>query len=228
MRPSHLLLTLCAGCLISCSGGGGSSGGSNPSSGSSASGTTVSGSVLAPGGQIALNPKSPAQFFANLLSSAAYAGISGSSAVPDGTVVQLGRLTGNGSGFSIISTTQTTGGRYSFNLTNLNLQFASDLIVRVISGAVQMRAFVVSDSIDLDPVSETAVRLALEQLASNPPSTLNNFTVQGKTKRGHSEFPAAWPSRAFFASLPHSSPLLPSDTRRPRWSKKVECPCFFA
>lgn len=41
-----------------------------------------------------------------------------------------------------------------------------------------MRAFVVSDSVDLDPVSETAVRLALEQLAANPPSTLNNFTVQ--------------------------------------------------
>lgn len=178
MLLPHLLLVLIAGSLISCSGGGGSSGGSTPSSGSSASGTTVSGSVQAPGGQIALNPKSPAQFFANLFSSAAYAGISGSSAVPDGTIVQLGRLTGNGSGFSIISTTQTTGGRYSFNLTNLNLQFASDLIVRVISGAVQMRAFVVSDSIDLDPVSETAVRLALEQLASNPPSTLNNFTVQ--------------------------------------------------
>lgn len=178
MRLSHFLLTLFAGCLISCSGGGGSSGGSTPSSGSSASGTTVSGSVLAPGGQIALNPKSPTQFFANLFSSAAYAGISGSSAVPDGTVVQLGRLTGNGSGFSIISMTQTAGGRYSFNLTSLNIQFASDLVVRVLNGAAQMRAFVVSDSVDLDPVSETTVQLVLEHLAANPPSTLNNFTVQ--------------------------------------------------
>jgi hypothetical protein len=176
MRLSHFLLALFAGCLISCSGG--SSGGSAPPSGSSAAGTTVSGSVQAPGGLIALQPKSPSQFFANFFSSAAYANISGSSAVPDGTVVQLGRVTGDGSGFSLLSSAQTAGGRYSFNLTNLNLQFASDLLVQVVSGTAQMRAFVVSDTVDLDPVSETAVQLALEQLSANPGSTLNNFTVQ--------------------------------------------------
>ncbi|OAI49887.1 hypothetical protein AYO43_00485 [Nitrospira sp. SCGC AG-212-E16] len=75
-----------------------------------------------------------------------------------------------------MATTGTAGGAYSFNLTSLGLQIANDMMVRVANGAVQMRAFVTSSNVDLDPASESSVRLVLQQL--NAGATLSNFTVQ--------------------------------------------------
>ena len=163
--------------ILSCGGGSGGSGGG--SSGAPASTTTVSGSVQAPNGQVAFNhsPRFLARL-ANLFTPSAYASITGTSPVPDGTLVQLARFNADGTGFTILATTPTAGGTYSFNLTTLGLQIANDLIVRVANGAVQMRAFVTSSNVDLDPASETSVRLVLQQLSALPGATLNNFTVQ--------------------------------------------------
>jgi hypothetical protein len=172
MRRLFTLITLSA-LLISCSGGGGSDGGG----GSAAPTTTVSGSVQAPNGQIAFN--SSPRFLdrvANLFAPRAYASITGLSSVPDGTLVQLARMNAAGTDFSVLATTVTAGGAYSFNFTNLGLQIANDMMVRVANGTVQMRAFVTSSNVDLNPVSESSVRLVLQQL--NAGAVLSSFTVQ--------------------------------------------------
>jgi hypothetical protein len=162
--------------LNACGGGGdGGTGGPPPTTPQ----TTVSGTVQAPNGQIAFN-HSPGliERLTNLLLPTAYATIAGLSPVPDGTPVQLARANATGTGFTVLATTTTTAGTYSFNLTNLGLQVSNDLIVQVAKGAVQMRAFVTGSNVDLDPVAETSVRLVLEQLAAIPGATLSLFTVQ--------------------------------------------------
>ncbi len=102
--------------------------------------------------------------------------MTGLSPVLNGTVVQLGRI-GQSTPFVFtpITSTSISGGRYSFNLTNLGLSFANDLVVRVANGPVQMRAFVTGSTVDLSPVSETSVLLALQQLGGQP---LSHLTIQ--------------------------------------------------
>jgi hypothetical protein len=139
----------------------------------------VSGSVQAPNGQIVFfQPFGFMDRVASLFSSSAYASLSGASEVSDGTLVELGRYNADASNFSLLATTKTAGGQYSFNLTNLGVQYSNDLIIRVTNSSLQMRAFVVSSTVDLDPVSETVVRLVTEQLIANPGATIDSFTVQ--------------------------------------------------
>ena len=174
-HAGHCLLsfTCAVGLLISissCSSGGGE-GASPPIS--TAPQTIVSGTVQAPNGQVALFKKTS---FSDLFLSEAYAALTGLANVPDNTIVQLARLDANASSFSVISTTSTSGGRYSFNLTALGLQPANDLIVRVAgSGGKEMRAFVVGNVADISPVSEAAYQLAVRSLTGGP---LSNLTLQ--------------------------------------------------
>ncbi len=172
--PSLVVLLLLAAC--GGGGGGGGGGGSTPPPAQ----TIVSGAVQAPGGQVAFyRQQGPLERFAALFRSVAYAAVTGVSPVPDGTPVQLGQMTSLGT-LSILATTNTSGGRYSFNLTSLGLSFSSDLVVRVVntSTGAQMRAFVTGETVNLDPVSETAVRIILEHLAIPPGASLSNFTPQ--------------------------------------------------
>jgi hypothetical protein len=113
------------------------------------------------------------------LVSEASAEVSGLGAVPDGTQVQLARVNDSGNVVATIATTATSAGRYSFNRTALGQSLASDLVVRVANSGtgVQMRAFAVSALVDVDPVSEAAVRIVLDQIASSPGATLGQFTV---------------------------------------------------
>jgi hypothetical protein len=167
---SSLLLLSCGG-----GGGGGGGGGAPPA----AQTTTVSGSVQAPGGQVAFNqPQGLLQQFAQFISPSAYASVSGISPVPDGTTVQLIRLNATGTSFTVLASTMTSGGRYMFNLTSLGLQPSSDLAVRVANGVVQMRAFVTGMEADIGPTSETAAQLVLEQIFGTPGATINQFTTQ--------------------------------------------------
>src|SRR5262245_29697345 len=106
---SCLFLSSCGG-----GGGGGGGGGSPPT----VQATTVSGTVQAPGGQVAFNsPQGLLQQLAQFISPSAYASISGLSPVPDGTTVQLIRLNATVTSFTVLASTATTGGQYSFNLT---------------------------------------------------------------------------------------------------------------
>jgi FG-GAP-like repeat len=140
----------------------------------------VSGTVQAPAGQVALftEPRLWERIGA-LVFPEAVAALSGVSPVPDGTPVQLVRIDEAGNVAAALASTTVTGGRYSFNLTSLGLSPASDLAVRVINSGTraQMRAFVTGPTVDLDPISETAVRLVLERIVLTPGTTLNQFTV---------------------------------------------------
>ena len=157
---------------------GGDDGGSPPSPPPAQ--ITVSGIVQAPAGQVALftEPRLWERIGA-LVFPEAVAALSGVSPVPDGTPVQLIRIDDAGNVATSLASTTVTGGRYSFNLTNLGLSPASNLAVRVVNSGMgaQMRAFVTGSTVDLDPISETAVRLVLERIVLIPGTTLNQFTV---------------------------------------------------
>jgi len=156
--------------LTSCGGGGdGGTGGSPPATAQ----TTVSGTVQAPNGQVAFHQPSIWDVF----ESSAFASLSGLTPVPDGTPVQLGRM-GSAGSFTVLASTTVSSGRYSFNLTSLGLTITSDLVVRVANGAVQMRAFVTDDTIDLNPISESAVQAVLDHITATPGTSLTNFTTQ--------------------------------------------------
>ena len=153
--------------LTSCSGGGDD--GILPSSSTQ---TIVSGSVQAPAGRVAFFRKRSLE---ELWISEAYAALTGLSNVRDGTIVELARLDATATNVTVLDTTTTLGGRYSFNLTRIGVQPAHDLIVRVAgSGGTELRAFVVGTIIDLSPVSEAAYQLAIRSLGGGP---LSNLTL---------------------------------------------------
>lgn len=171
---SLIIVLFLSALLVACpSGGGGSSSPTPPP-------IVVSGTVHAPGGQVAFYRQQDfLERFTDRFTLSAYAAVSGLSLVPDGTVVEIGRIDSSGN-FTPLSTTTTSNGKYTFNLTNLGLGFSSDLVVRVFNTGtgVQMRGFVNGETVKLDPVSESAVRMVLEQLALPPGSSLGNFTPQ--------------------------------------------------
>ncbi len=93
--------------------------------------------------------------------------------------MQLVRIDAIGNVTATLASTAVSGGRYSFNLASLGLAPASDLAVRVVNSGtgVQLRAFVTGPTVNLDPTSETAVRLVLEQIVLTPGTTLKQFTI---------------------------------------------------
>lgn len=180
MKHNLRLVLALVGCALltlsisSCGSGGSSGGGSIPSPVATPAQTIVSGTVQAPGGQIAFFKK---KTFGDLFVSEAYAALTGLANVPDNTIVQLARLNVNATGFTVITTTATSGGRYSFNLTSLGLQTAHDLIVRVAGpSGKEMRAFVTGTLINLDPISEASVQVVAVKLING--ALLSQFTVQ--------------------------------------------------
>lgn len=163
--------------LGGCGGGGGGGGGS----GGGSAALLVSGTVSAPSGQVAFDTRRDyLTQLASLIISRADAALTGISPVADGTIVDLVRIDSLGNGLTTLATTKTAGGKYSFDLTKLGLSPASDLAVQVVNTATlaRMRAFVTGDSVNLDPVSETVLRMVLEKLAATPGSTLTNLTVE--------------------------------------------------
>jgi hypothetical protein len=178
MKHSLRLVLALVGCallplsLSSCGGGGGGGAETTPPIAAPVQ-TIVSGTVQAPGGQIAFFKK---KSFGDLFVSEAYAALTGLANVPDNTIVQLAKLNSNATSSTVITTATTTGGRYSFNLTALGLQPANDLIVRVAgSNGREMRAFVVGTAADISPISEAGCQLIMQALGNG---SLSNFTLQ--------------------------------------------------
>ena len=100
--------------LFSCAGSGGNS--------SIFTQTLVSGTVQAPNGQIAFAPRQNLfDEIAALIMPTANALTPGLTPVPDGTVVKLERINDSGAIVTVIATTKTSGGSYSFNLSELSL-----------------------------------------------------------------------------------------------------------
>jgi N-acetylneuraminic acid mutarotase len=161
--------------LTACGGGGGGA----PAASAPAQ-TIVAGFVQAPGGQVAFYRSGrPLEQFAAIFAPSAYAGTTGLSSVPDGTLVALGRMTSGGV-VSTLETTTTSGGRYSFNLTSAGLVFANDLVVQVANPAtgVRMRAFVTKANADITPDTESAVQIVLDMIVATPGSSLADFTIE--------------------------------------------------
>ena len=159
----HLLLC-CSLSFAACSGG---------SSAADSDSSIVSGLVRAPGGSTAfLKHHGLGNYFTN----EAFAALTGIGNVPDNTLVELVRLGANFQTTSVVSTTTTSNGRYSFNLLDLGITWSTDLIVRVIaSDGKPMRAFVTPPTTDLDPVSEATYQVVIEALAGR---SLNNLTLE--------------------------------------------------
>lgn len=103
----------------------------------------------------------------------------GMAAVPDGTPVDLVTVYKSGAVAAIRASTTTVAGRYEFNLTKLGVAFSSDLVVQAVGGSgTTMRAFVgLGPTVNIDPVSETVVRLVVEKIVGAPSLTLSNFTL---------------------------------------------------
>ena len=159
--------------LIACGGGGGSA--ESSGDGGAPATITVSGFVQAPNGQVAFHQPTLWDVF----ESSAFASLSGLTPVPDGTSVQLGRMSSAGA-VTVLASATVSGGRYSFNLTSLRLTFASDLVIQVqnISSGTLMRAFVTRDTVDLNPISESVVQVVLDHITATTGTSLANFTTQ--------------------------------------------------
>ena len=161
--------------LVGCGGGGG--GGGSPATPAP---TTVSGTVQTPNGQVALNTSQRLKRFAsNLILREASADLIGLSPVPDGTKVQLVRIDPvTGLTQAEIASTTTSGGRFTFNLTQLGVGFSNTLIVQLAEETgIKLRAFVVDGMANLEPVSEAVVELILEEIARDPARNLDRFSV---------------------------------------------------
>ncbi|MBI5461627.1 MAG: hypothetical protein HY941_05505, partial [Gammaproteobacteria bacterium] len=142
----------------------------------------VDGVVTAPAGVIASSERSGGLSMARLLDffvAPAQAAMSRLLPVPNGTPVDLVRVNDAGRMSAPIATTTTRYGRYQFDLTALRRSVSSRLLVRVdnVATGQQLRAFVSDKTVDINPVSETAVRLVLDTVAADPDVTLDNFTV---------------------------------------------------
>lgn len=141
----------------------------------------ISGIVQAPNALIAFSPKPGfLDRVTNLFATTVNAGVSGISPVPDGTPVELVRINDAGNVVATLATTTTSGGKYSVDLAPLGLSLSTDLVVQVVnpSTGARMRAFVTAETVDIDPISETAVRVVLEQIAASQGTTLGHFTTQ--------------------------------------------------
>lgn len=177
---AFVLFTLSVFALTGCSGGGGGSGGGGAAGGGGnnpAPALTVSGRVFAPGGQVATKSKEDA--LGTIVSTfipIAKASVSGLLPVPDGTVVELVWMNDAGTVDTVIDSVETTNGRYTFNLTELEITISNGLVVIVSDLGVQIRAFVTTTTIDINPVSEATVQMVIEQIAAVPGTLLENFT----------------------------------------------------
>ncbi|MHB8483542.1 MAG: FG-GAP repeat domain-containing protein [Nitrospiria bacterium] len=174
----YICFLLLSASAYSCGSGGGGGGGGNPASPPPQ--IFLSGVVQAPNGSIAFAPSNNDFFYklANLILPSANALISGLTSVPDGTKVELDNINDSGGIISTLATTTTSGGTYSFNLTKLNIGFSSNLIVRVFNPqtGIQMRAFSGIGITNINPMTETAVRIVLDMIVASQVTLLSNFT----------------------------------------------------
>ena len=188
MSPSKMsLLALCvasASFLTAC--GGSSHSDSNSGSGTgTTSGIKVSGTATAPAGTVAMLEPHPWLIAArDLLFPSAYAGINGLSAV-EGATVELIRVDNNGQQVGDVLATATTSisGDYTLTLP-AGVNLAGNLVVRISgNGGNTMRAQVVQQNADINPISEFVLEKFIQQ--GTDLSTLQTTSVtklSGKVK----------------------------------------------
>lgn len=148
--------------IAGCGGGGDDSSGAGYQPGSQPKREPiVGGTVSAPSTKTFINASSASNIRVNPSALSANSALTGAVLVPDGTVVELAKLDAYANIVEIISSTKTADGKYSFDLDELGIGYASNLIVRVLNESTfeQMRAFLTYGVVDIDPVTEATIRL---------------------------------------------------------------------
>ena len=159
--------------LAACnSGGGGDGGASTPA-------MSVSGTVLAPGGQLAFNsPTGLKRFFAGIFGAPAYAAISGTLPVGAGITVTLIEIDANGDqvGSTIATTTTDAGGNYTLDVPQSFVP-ASRYVVRAEGPSSHLDAIVTATSdLEIDPISHVTTEQIVA--ATGDLSTISTQEVQ--------------------------------------------------
>lgn len=150
--------TILAGC------GGSSSSSSDGETGEGPTSRSISGTATAPAGAVALHPTpSLLEVALNALISPANAAITGLDPV-GGATVQLLRVddAGNPVGEVLAETVTSISGDYDLTLPQ-GVDLAGNLIVRITGNGAEMRAQVVDQAVDINPVSEFVLRKFIEQ-----------------------------------------------------------------
>lgn len=173
-RIRFYLLSILFVALTACGGGGG--GGAEGTTTTPAATTTITGVVQAPSTTVVqYEDKGALRMMASLFISDLHAAVTGLVAVPD-AIVELIRINEDGSPNGLVIETATTNpdGTYSLEFEGT---ISSDMVVQVRSDiGVPMRALVVSDIADINPVTEYVTQQVLASVQNNDHITLDSIS----------------------------------------------------
>jgi len=163
MKKAALFLIACVASATILAGCGGDSSSSGDTGGGATS-RTISGTATAPAGAVALHP-APNLFelALNALIPPAHAAITGLDPV-GGATVELLRVddAGNPVGEVLAETVTSITGDYRLTLPE-GVDLAGNLIVRITGTGTEMRAQVVDQAVNINPVSEFVLRKFIEE-----------------------------------------------------------------
>ncbi|MAQ32906.1 MAG: hypothetical protein CL542_02535 [Alcanivorax sp.] len=165
MKKAALFLIACVASVTILAGcGGSSSSSSDDAGGGGATSRTISGTATAPAGAVAFH-EAPSLFelALNVLIPPAHAAITGLDPV-GGATVELLRVdnAGNPVGDVLAETVTSITGDYRLTLPD-GVNLAGNLIVRITGTGTEMRAQVVDQAVNINPVSEFVLRKFIEE-----------------------------------------------------------------
>ena len=164
MKKAALFLIACVASATILAGCGGGSSSSSDDAGGGATSRTISGTATAPAGAVAFQ-EAPSVFelALNVLIPPAHAAITGLDPV-GGATVELLRVdnAGNPVGEVLAETVTSITGDYRLTLPE-GVNLAGNLIVRITGTGTEMRAQVVDQAVNINPVSEFVLRKFIEE-----------------------------------------------------------------
>ena len=164
MKKAALFLIACVASATILAGCGGGSSSSSDDAGGGATSRTISGTATAPAGAVAFQ-EAPSVFelALNVLIPPAHAAITGLDPV-GGATVELLRVdnAGNPVGEVLAETVTSITGDYRLTLPD-GVNLAGNLIVRITGTGTEMRAQVVDQAVNINPVSEFVLRKFIEE-----------------------------------------------------------------
>ncbi len=182
MKKAALFLIACVASATILAGCGGGSSSSSDGGGGDPTSRTISGTATAPAGAVALHPApSVFELALNALIPSAHAAITGLDPV-GGATVELLRVdnAGNPVGDVLAETVTSITGDYRLTLPE-GVNLAGNLIVRITGTGTEMRAQVVDQAVNINPVSEFVLRKFIEEGADLNQLVVNDVvTLSGK------------------------------------------------
>lgn len=156
-----VMMLVCAGIFVACRGGGDNG---NPPG----STVSLSGTVSSPDGVIAFRqPAGWKRFFAGLLASKAFAAAPGMPPVGSGVTVNLIEIDNTGAQAGSVIATTTTNASGVFTLqAPAGFTPASNFVVQAMGAGAELRSFVTSTTVNVDPYSHVAEVLIAGSVAN--------------------------------------------------------------